>query len=218
MIKVMLVDDQQLFREGVESLINHTNDIEVISMADSGEQAITLLETEKPDVVLMDIHMPQMDGIKTTAYIKEAHPTMKVVMLTSTNDEELVIRAIKVGADGFLLKDLYPEKLTESIRDVMKGQNVLSGEVAGLLVNRIRELTLDKKQILGRRLDNQGIRLTNRELDIAYFILNGHSNQAIAKYLYLGQGTVKNYISEIYSKLDIHNRKQAVTYFNDLLK
>ena len=218
MINVMLVDDHRLFREGVEALINHRDDIEVIAMADNGEQAKALLETKKPDVVLMDIHMPELDGIRATAYIKENHPDVKVVMLTTAKDEELVIRAIQVGADGFLLKDLYPEKLIQSIKDAVIGQHVLSGDVASLLVNRIRELTLDKKQALGKRLGNQGIRFTNRELDIAYLILNGNSNKKIANHLFLGQGTVKNYISEIYRKLDIHNRRQAVDYFVELLK
>src|SRR5699024_9581894 len=152
------------------------------------------MNIHQPDVVLMDIHMPELDGIRATAYIKENHPDVKVVMLTTAKDEELVIRAIQVGADGFLLKDLYPEKLIQSIKDAVIGQHVLSGDVASLLVNRIRELTLDKKQALGKRLGNQGIRFTNRELDIAYLILNGNSNKNIGNHLLLRQRTDKKYI------------------------
>ncbi|MFB4167251.1 response regulator [Virgibacillus sp. JSM 102003] len=218
MIKVMLVEDQRLFREGVEALISNTDDIEVIGMAESGESAIELLQHEQPDVVLMDIHMAEMDGIKTTVYIKENHPSIKVVMLTSVAEEELVIRGINVGADGFLLKDLYPDNLTQSIRDAARGQSVLSGKVATILVNKIRELTLDKKQILGKRLENRGMNLTARELDIAYLFMDGCSNKKIAQKLFLGEGTIKNYISEVYSKLNIRNRHEAVDYLKNLLK
>ncbi|GGJ95016.1 DNA-binding response regulator [Lentibacillus kapialis] len=217
LIHVMLVDAQRLFREGVEALINNRSDIAVIAMADDGEQAIALLEEAVPDVILMDIHMHRMDGIRAAAYIKDKYPAIKIVMLTDAQDEERIIRAIKVGADGFLLKDLNPEKLIQSIKDAYNGQNVLSGDVASLLVNRIRDLTLDKKQLLGKRLDNQGIRFTKRELDIAYLMFIGHSNQAIAEHLFLGQGTVKNYISDIYRKLDIRNRRQVVSYLLKLL-
>lgn len=218
MIKIMLVEDQRLFREGVEALISNTDDIEVIGMAESGESAIELLQHEQPDVILMDIHMAEMDGIKTTVYIKENHPSVKVVMLTTIAEEELVIRGINVGADGFLLKDLYPDNLIQSIRDAARGQSVLSGKVATILVNKIRELTLDKKQILGKRLENRGINLTARELDIAYLFMGGHSNKIIAQKLFLGEGTIKNYISEVYSKLNIRNRHEAINYLKNLLK
>ncbi|WP_164667772.1 response regulator [Virgibacillus doumboii] len=218
MIKVMLVEDQRLFREGVEAIIKNTDDIQVTGTAQCGRSAIEMLKQQQPDVVLMDIHMPEMDGIKTTVHIKENHPGVKVVMLTSMADEELVIRGINVGADGFLLKDLYAERLIQSIRDAARGQPVLSGEVAQILVDKIRELTLDDKQILSKRLENRGINLTVRELDIIYLFMDGHSNKKIAQKLFLGEGTIKNYISEIYSKLNIHKRHKAIEYLKNLLK
>ncbi|MFC4557946.1 response regulator [Virgibacillus kekensis] len=218
MIKVILVEDQRLFREGTELLINNTDDIKVVGMAGNGEEAINLLKKEKPDVVLMDIHMPGMDGIKTTVYLKENHPDVKVVMLTSAADEELVIRGINVGADGFLLKNLYHDNLIQAIRNAYRGQSVLSGEVAEILVNKIRKLTLDQKQILGRRLENRGIQLTKRELDIAYLFMDGYTNTMIAQKLFLGEGTIKNYVSEIYNKLNIRHRKDAISYLRQLLK
>ncbi|WP_077329069.1 response regulator transcription factor [Virgibacillus siamensis] len=218
MIKVMLVEDQRLFREGVNAIINTVDDIEVVGMVEDGRSALQMLNRTSPDVVLMDIHMPALDGINATVKIKEQYPNVKVVMLTTTSDEELVIRGINVGADGFLLKNLYADNLVESIRNAARGQAVLSGEIAQILVDKIRELTMDKKQILGRRLENYGYHLTNRELDIAYQLMNGHSNKSIAKKLYLGEGTVKNYISEIYDKLQTYNRNQTTTFLTDVMK
>ncbi|RYG73015.1 response regulator transcription factor [Lentibacillus lipolyticus] len=218
MIKVMLVDDQRLFREGVEALIRETEDIKVIGVAANGESAIEILEHEIPDVVLMDIHMPGMDGIKTTVHMKVFYPSLKVVMLTSFADDELVIRGVNVGADGFLLKDLDPDNLTQSIRNAAGGQNVLSGEAARILVTHVRELTLDKEQILGKRLENRGFSLTKRELDVAHLIIRGDTNKAIARKLYLGEGTVKNYISAIYHKLNTRNRKETEYYLRHILK
>ncbi|TMN21597.1 response regulator transcription factor [Lentibacillus cibarius] len=217
LIKVMLVDDQRLFREGLEALIRGTNDIRVIGMADNGEDSIAMLENEIPDVVLMDIHMPGKDGIKTTVHIKELYPSISVVMLTSFADDELIIRGINVGADGFLLKDLNPDNLTRSIRDAANGQYVLSGEAARILVTYVRELTLDKEQILRKRLENRGISLTKRELTIANMLLSGDTNKTIAQELYLGEGTVKNYISSIYHKLNTKNRKGTVQYLRHIL-
>lgn len=218
MINVLLVEDQRLFREGVKALTETQEDIGIIGMAPNGEDAIAMIPELKPDVVLMDIHMPDMDGIKATAHIKEKHPTVKVVLLTTAPEEELIIRGLSVGADGFLLKELYPDTLHNAIRDAYRGQFVLSGEVAQILATRIRELTLNKKQILAKRLENNNINLTNRELDIAYLLMEGNSNNQAANKLFLGEGTIKNYISDIYNKLDIHNREQAREYLSSLLR
>ncbi|MFD1037247.1 response regulator [Virgibacillus byunsanensis] len=218
MINVMLVEDQRLFREGVEALINKTDDIQVIGMAENGETAIELVERKVPDVILMDIHMPNLDGIKTTSYLKEKYPNIKIVMLTTEADEDNVIRGISVGADGFLLKGLYSDNLIRSIRDAQRGQIVFSGEVAKILAYKIRELTMSEKQILAKRIENKGFSFTNRELDIAYLIMEGNTNKSIAQKLFLGEGTVKNYISELYHKLELGNRKEAENYFQKLLK
>lgn len=194
MIKVMLVEDQRLFREGVQAILDKTDDIRVIGIAENGEAAIREIDKTRPDVVLMDIHMPNMDGIRTTVYLKEHYPDIKVVMLTSDADEDTVIRGISVGADGFLLKALYADSLIHAIREAVRGQPVLSGEVARILATRIRELTMNKKQILAKRLENRGLYFSARELDIAYLFMEGHTNKHIAQELYLGEGTVKNYI------------------------
>lgn len=126
MIKVMLVEDQRLFREGVQAILDKTDDIQVIGIAENGEAAIREIDKRevdktRPDVVLMDIHMPNMDGIRTTVYLKEHYPDIKVVILTSDADEDTVIRGISVGADGFLLKALYADSLIQVIRDAARG-------------------------------------------------------------------------------------------------
>lgn len=217
LIKVMLVEDQRLFREGVEAIIHQTDDITVVGSADNGNAAIQQMSEIQPDIILMDIHMPNLDGIKTTVYIKEHYPEVKVVMLTTDADEELVIRGINVGADGFLLKGLYSDTLIHTIRDAYRGEVVLSGQVARILVDRIRYLSLDKKGILQKRLENRGFNFTRREMDIIYLFMDRLTNKQIAQRLFLGEGTVKNYISEIYNKLNIHNRGEAIAYFRSLV-
>ncbi|SHG03073.1 response regulator transcription factor [Ornithinibacillus halophilus] len=217
MIKILLVDDQRLFRAGVKSLLNDLEDMEVIGTAEDGEEAVRVVEEKNPDVVLMDIHMPNLDGIRATAQIKRKFPDTKVVFLTTQAVEGLVIRGIDVGADGFLIKELYPDNLEQAIRDAYRGQMVLSGEVASVLVGRIRELTKDPIQILAIRLENRGIKLTKRELEISMLLLDGKTNTQLAKHFQLREGTIKNYISDLYMKLDLHNRRQVIAYLQDIL-
>ncbi|WP_087974154.1 response regulator [Oceanobacillus rekensis] len=220
MINVLIVEDQRLFRDGVEAIIGRTDDISVVGTAENGEKAIEQMKLLHPkvDVVLMDIHMPNMDGIATTRFLKENYPEVKVVLLTTTADDDMVISGIVLGADGFLIKTLYAERLIDAIRMAYEGEIVLSGDVARILGNRIRELTMDKKQIFTLRLDRMGFNFTRREIDIAYLLMEHNSNSQIANKLFLGEGTVKNYISEIYHKLDIHNRAKAITYFKQIMQ
>ncbi|MEN1968856.1 response regulator transcription factor [Lentibacillus sp. N15] len=217
MIRVLIVEDQRLFREGIQALINDTEDIHVIAMAANGKEALEQIEKLQPDVVLMDIHMPALDGIQATAKIKQLHPTVKVILLTTAAEEDMVIRGVTVGADGFLLKELYPDTLRRTIREIYRGEVVLSGEVAYILATRIRELSLNKKQILAKRLENQGLLLTNRELDIAYLLMDGKSNKQISQKLFIGEGTVKNYISVLYHKFGTRNRNEAMTFLKSVL-
>ncbi|RDW20744.1 LuxR C-terminal-related transcriptional regulator [Oceanobacillus chungangensis] len=149
--------------------------------------------------------------------MKTNYPKIKVVLLTTNADDDFVISGIITGADGLLLKSLYADKLINCIRDAYLGEMVLSGEVSRILANRIRELTLDKKQILALRLERSGYQYTNRELDVIYLLMEGNTNNQIANHLFLSEGTVKNYISEIYNKVNIRNRVNAVSYFKDLI-
>ncbi|MGJ9458098.1 response regulator [Oceanobacillus sp. CF4.6] len=213
MINIIVVDDQRLFRDGVEAIIERTDDIKVIGAAHNGEMAIQQMEQLRPDVVLMDIHMPDMDGIQTAYYLKENYPEVKVVFLTTKAEEELVISAISVGADGFLIKALHADRLIDTIRMAHGGEIVFSGDVARILARRIRKLTMSKKQIFALAMERIGYNFTKREIEIAYLLMGNYSNNQIANKLFLGEGTVKNYISEIYNKLEIHNRAKAIAFF-----
>ncbi|CDO03685.1 Transcriptional regulatory protein LiaR [Oceanobacillus picturae] len=217
MIKVMLVEDQRLFSEGVEALISNTDDIQVVGVAANGEEAIKTFKQCLPDVVLMDIHMPHLDGIKATVRIKENHPDTKIILLTTYADEDLIITGINAGADGFLLKSLRAASLIRCIRDVYADEIVLSGAAARILAEKIRNQTYSKKQILDRKLQNRNYVLSKRELDIACLLMDHHTNKQIAEKLYLSEGTIKNYISELYHKFNIPNRKNLINYLNKVL-
>lgn len=216
MIKVLLVEDQRLFREGMNALIANEDDIEVVGMAQHGQDAIEQIEKLQPDVVLMDVHMPEVDGIKATIYIKGNYPKIKVILLTTYPEEDLIITGISIGADGFLVKSIDKERLIRSIRDAYENQIVLAGEAARILAKRIEGFNYDKKEILDRKLKYRNIYLTGREIDVALLLMDGMTNNDIAQKLYLSQGTVKNYISEVYQKLDLRNRKDVIVFLHGL--
>ncbi|MFC2949214.1 response regulator [Virgibacillus sediminis] len=218
MVDLLLVEDQRLFADGWKGMFHAAGDIQLVGCARDGQEAVNLCAELQPDVVLMDIGRAQMDGVRLTVQIKEQFPDVKVLLLSSEVDEELVISGVNVGADGFLLTELHADVLLETIRNIHRGDNVLSGKAARILTKKIRELTMDKKQLLEKQLDKHGHEFTKRELDIAYLFMDNLSNKQIAKRLYLGEGTVKNYISGIYQKLDIKTRAQAINYFQSLLR
>ncbi|MFZ3577498.1 response regulator [Virgibacillus sp. DJP39] len=216
MIEVILVEGQRLLREGIKGLIDQEEDMSVIGMADTGEESLRLIEEKQPDIVLMDIHMRNIDGIKGTIYLKEKFPAIKVIFITSFSDEDLIVSGLNAGADGFLFKDLNAKKLIQLIRDAYNGEMVLSGEVARILARKIRDSQFSQKQVLGRKLDNRCIYLSERELDIANLMMEGKSNKIIAQHLFLSEGTVKNYISELYNKMNIRSRSKVIDYFRGL--
>jgi DNA-binding NarL/FixJ family response regulator len=215
-IRVLLVEDQRLFREGVNALISAEDDIEVVGMVQHGKEAIQHIEKQLPDVVLMDVHMPEVDGIKATIHIKENYPTVKVILLTTRPDEDLITSGLSAGAQGFLLKNLDTTRLIRSIRDVYEDQVVLSGEAARILANKLRKYKNDKKALLGKSLEHQDIYLSKRELDVAFLLMENETNKHMAEELFLSAGTVKNYISELYNKVGIRSRKDVISYLRTL--
>lgn len=217
MIHVLIVENQRLLRDGMEAIIERTDDIKVIGAVDNGENAIKQMEHLNPDIVIMDIHLPQMDGIRTTKYMKEKYPEVGVILLTSKVDD-FIISGINAGADGFLVKAVYAERLLEAIRIAYRGETIFSGKVAQMLATRIRELTMNNKQIFTLRLERLGYTFTKREIDIAFLLKENYTNQQIAHKLFLGEGTVKNYISEIYNKLNIRNRAKVVEFFGNVTR
>ncbi|WP_339316188.1 response regulator transcription factor [Oceanobacillus sp. FSL W7-1304] len=217
MIHILIVENQRLLRDGMEAIIERTDDIKVIGAVDNGEIAIKQMEHLKPDIVIMDVHLPQMDGIRTTKYMKEKYPEVGVILLTSKVDD-FIISGINAGADGFLVKAVYAERLLEAIRIAYRGETIFSGEVAQMLATRIRELTMNNKQIFTLRLERLGYTFTKREIDIAFLLKENYTNQQIAHKLFLGEGTVKNYISEIYNKLNIRNRAKVIEFFGNVTR
>lgn len=218
MIRILLMHGQRLFSEGVKIIIESDPDLKVVGIFEDSTDVMEQLETTQPDIVLIDTETKAMNGIQTAAKIKENNPQIKVIFLLTSIKEEFILRGIYVGADGFLLQDLYPDTCRRVIHEVYRGETVLSGQVAKVLVRKIRELTKNKKNVLGLRLKNKGIDLTARELEVAYLVVQGKSNQRIAQVLKISEGTVKNYISDLYQKININRRKDAISYFKEILE
>ncbi len=211
-IKVMIVDDQRLMREGLKTILDMEQDIEVVQLAENGKDALEKIPSAHPDVVLMDIRMPVMNGVECTLAIKEKYPGIKVLILTTFDDDEFIIDALRNGAVGYILKDLSSEKLVNCIRDAYAGNSIMQPEIAAKVISLI---TGDKTGAEGsgtalKRSDIDG--LTEREISVLKLVGKGFSNLEIAKRLYITEGTVKNYISSLYSKTDINERSKLIIY------
>lgn len=206
-IRIMLVDDQVLLREGLKTIINLQDDMKVTLEASNGREALELLKSEEIDVIMMDIRMPELNGIDATAKIKESYSGISIIVLTTFNEEDLIVDALASGADGYLLKDIDAEHLVAAIRDAYNGDLLLPTKVAAMLARRLS----GKSRV--KELSGMGTgaieELTEREMEIGGLIAEGMTNRQIANTLYLSEGTVKNYISEIYKKLGTSNRTKA---------
>jgi DNA-binding NarL/FixJ family response regulator len=215
MISILLVDDQTLLRDGLQTMINVQEDMEVVGVAGDGEQAIALVEKLSPSVVLMDIQMPGMDGLESTRRIKEVHPEVKIIVLTTFAEDDFIVESFSAGADGFLLKDLQGDQLIRSVREAAEGQLIMPSFVASRLVSLLRtDRKTGSARLSAARLKNEGIVLSPRERDIAEMLILGKSNRQIATQLFMSDGTVRNYISGIYNKIGTKDREQAI----DILK
>ncbi|MFA5470684.1 MAG: response regulator transcription factor [Acholeplasmataceae bacterium] len=200
MIKVMLVDDQAIIRNGLKSILSHHQDISVIGEAENGKDAYLLAYQLKPDLILMDIRMPIMDGVEATKIIKHEFPEIKILMLTTFDDDQYIIKAMNYGASGYLLKDIDIEKLKDAIFDAMNDHVILPNQIAKKLFTHLP--TID------HHLNKDDF--TSREQDIIKHLIQGKTNQEISDILYLSLGTVKNYMSTIYTKLDVTDRSNAI--------
>jgi DNA-binding NarL/FixJ family response regulator len=203
-LRVIIADDDALIREGLKILLDMEKDIRVVGTASNGQEAFDMCRNEMPDLVLMDVRMPVMDGVLGTKLIKQHFRDIKVVILTTFKDDEYIREAIKSGAEGYILKNQPSDSIIESLRAVMKGNMVLEKEVAGALSSMLREENREKRE----RPD-----LTERELDILKLIGEGLSNKEIAGKLYLSEGTVRNYITSLLEKLDLRDRTQLAIYY-----
>lgn len=207
MIRVLLADDQALIRDGIRALLSAHADIEVVGEAGDGGEACRLAGSLQPDVVLMDIRMPVLDGVAATRQIKAEHPAMTVLVLTTFDDDDYIIKALTYGASGYLLKDIRSDKLVEAIRDSIRGNVILPGLIAAKITSHLRQET-PSSVAAGD--------FTEREIEIIRQLMAGRSNREIAGALFLSVGTVKNYISQIYLKINVNDRANAVLTFQKL--
>lgn len=207
-IKVLIVDDQMLVRDGISTLLDIKPDIEVVGVAEDGADAIVKVEELSPDVILMDIRMPVMDGIEATEKILSMHPEMKIIMLTTFDDQDYIIRSLKIGSCGYLLKDIPTSELAQAVRQAYRGIFQYSSGAMGKLVSGDLIRSSREKQDLEEIYDV----LTKRELEILQLIAEGDSNREIANRLFISEGTVKNHVSKILNALNLRDRVQAAIF------
>jgi DNA-binding NarL/FixJ family response regulator len=203
MIKVLIVDDQVVVCEGLRVILNTDPALEVVGVAHEGQAAIELLPRLQPDLVLMDLKMPGMNGIHATRAVREDFPAIKVLVLTTYDDDEWVFDAIRAGASGYLLKDSPREDILKAIKGTVEGQTHVDPGVADKLFSAVRQGPLPPTAPVLEEL-------SERERDILSLVGEGLSNQAIADRLFLAEGTVRNYVSTLLSKLRVDDRAQAV--------
>ncbi|WP_042476775.1 response regulator transcription factor [Bacillus ndiopicus] len=203
MIRVLIADDHHVVRRGLLFFLKTQKDIEVVGEAKNGAEAVKLVKEVQPDIVLMDLVMPEMDGIQATKRIKALYPAIKVLMLTSFADRDHVIPAIDAGASGYQLKDIEPDDLVHTIRQIMRGENMLHPDATTQLEEGLREEE-QKLHVLNP--------LTPREQDVLAELTKGKSNREIASSLFVTEKTVKTHISNIFAKLQVQDRTQAALY------
>ena len=207
-IRVLIADDHALFRRGLSMVLESEPDIEVVAEAQDGEEVIAKAEEIVPDVLLMDVRMPKLNGIEATRAIRESVPSAKIVMLTVSDEEDDLFDAIKAGANGYLLKEISIEEVADAIRAVTQGQSLISPSMASKLLNEFNALAkqADEKPRLAAP------RLTTRELEVLKLVAQGMSNREAADTLYIAENTVKNHVRNILEKLQLHSRMEAVVY------
>jgi DNA-binding NarL/FixJ family response regulator len=204
-ISVLLVDDHVLFRQALRHLLETEQDIRIVGEASDGSQVEQLVEEQRPDVVVMDISMPAIDGIAATQILRDKYPSLGIIVLTMFAEDSQVIRAIRAGADGYLLKNIESGRVVDAIRAVSRGESVVDPELATKVLNEFRRLS----DVDGY---NNIAGLTEREVSLLQLVANGLSNKEIASELGLAESTVKNRLSILFQKLDVKDRTQAAIY------
>ncbi|MEZ4519615.1 MAG: response regulator transcription factor [Chloroflexota bacterium] len=201
-MRVLICDDQAIIREGIELLLRLESDIEVVGTATNGYEGVRLAEQHRPDLVLMDLKMPEMNGIEATRRISQQFPEIKVLVLTTFDEDEWLFDALRAGAAGYLLKDTPRADLVKAIRGTVAGKTYMDPMVAGRLVEQIVDQSIQPPTQITDKL-------TEREIVVLQLLAAGHSNQEIAGQLHVSKGTVRNHISAIFRKLEVNDRTQA---------
>jgi DNA-binding NarL/FixJ family response regulator len=203
-IRLLICDDQAIVCEGLRAILEGVRDIEVVGVANTGVDAIELTRTTQPDLVLMDLKMPRMNGIQATRAICDQFPGVRILVLTTYDEDDWVIDAIRAGAAGYVLKDTPQEDLLKAIMETMKGWSHIDPQVAGKILKHVADQ--GDRVLPDRKLISQ---LSERERDVLGLLASGLSNAEIAQTLFLSEGTVKNYVSIIFAKLGVAERTQA---------
>ncbi|OMD41475.1 response regulator [Paenibacillus odorifer] len=211
MIKVMIVDDDPFIRQSLKLLLELDSELKVVGAASDGNEALSLLQTgDVADVVLMDIRMPGCDGVEGTEKIKQAFPQVSILMLTTFDDDEYIIEALRNGASGYLLKNIPPDRIIQGIKTVNEGNMLIHPDIARKLATFLQP-TSRPESPQAQPLESFG--LTKMELAVVASIAEGHTNKEIAGQLFLSEGTVKNYITDILSKLQLRDRTQIAIFY-----
>lgn len=212
-IRIAIIDDQTLMRDGLKTILDLEEDMEVVATAANGREGYEIIKQHKPDVVLMDIRMPELNGVEATKIIKKDYPETVVIILTTFDDDDYIVEALCHGASGYLLKDMHGDKLIQSIRDAYEGSMMIPSNIAIKLASKISNMSTEAME------KDQSIHdydLTEREKDVGRLLIKGYTNKEIADELFISVGTVKNYITNVYSKIGVSNRTAAVLFLKKL--
>jgi DNA-binding NarL/FixJ family response regulator len=204
-VRILIVDDHELFRHGVSAILKRSSDVEVVAEVENGQRAVQKCRELTPDVVLMDINMPVLDGLEATRQIKREYPNINILILTVSDTEEMLFEAIKSGASGYVLKNASPSVVIDSVKRVNAGEPVIPGNLA---MQIITEFSKPVERSARSHLDE----LTVREVEVLRHLSTGASNRDIARTLYISENTVRNHVRNILEKLHFGNRVQAATY------
>ncbi len=205
MIRLLLADDQAMLRQGLAALLSTEGDFNVVGQASNGAEAVELVEALRPDLVLMDIRMPVCDGIEATRQIHIKHPNIKVLVLTTFDDDDYIVRVMEAGASGYLLKNSPIEHLSQAIRSVLCGYTQLGNDVASKVFSRLNHVMVSEENV-------REMGFSNRELEILKLLAQGKTTREMALALFITEGTVKNHITRILAQLNVSDRTQAALW------
>ena len=210
MIKILIAEDQELMRQSLQIILGANSDFEVTDAVENGREVIRSVRREKPDIILMDIRMPEMDGVTCTQIIKESNPEIKIIILTTFDDDEYVYNALKFGASGYILKGVTSKELADDIRTVYNGEEMLNADIAKKVLKMFRKIAQSNFAISVN--DEYTKDLSDAERNVIRCVGRGLSNKEIASELHLSDGTVRNYLSSVLSKLDLRDRTQLAIW------
>lgn len=212
MIKILIADEQELIRESLKIILSTNNEFEVIDTVGSGKEVVESIRRHIPDIILMDVRMPDMDGVQCTKFVKEVYPEIKVIVLTTFDDDEYIFSALKYGASGYLLKGVSLDELTSAIKTVLQGGAIFNPNVASKVTKIFSEMA--KNNIVAERIHDEDLpNLSDTEWKIIQQVSQGLSNKEIAEILKFTEGTIRNYLSVILDKLQLRDRTQLAIWY-----